>query len=237
LVGSDQVLAARHRNTPRPTAPQQTAAGRPALRAPAASCLFFVMAPLGFDGRVGLSLLLMIVMCDCFTHTVRTSMLLHSPARNLPKRGQQGVPQPTQAAIWTSQRSRLCLSQVPMNSTPEPQPGLVYHAKQLARSSSVNRFGKIASNLAKISSLCFAIWMLAGLAAPASAMSKVAATLPVEQAATGGGLAGFLHFVLHLDKELAKLIASYGKAIYAILFGIVFCETGQMRMIALGLSE
>ncbi len=36
----------------------------------------------------------------------------------------------------------------------------------------------------------------------------------------------FIDFVLHLDKHLIELIADYHYWIYAILFVIVFCETG-----------
>lgn len=39
-------------------------------------------------------------------------------------------------------------------------------------------------------------------------------------------LAQFIDIVLHLDKHLAALLAQYGTLIYAILFLIVFCETG-----------
>jgi len=39
-------------------------------------------------------------------------------------------------------------------------------------------------------------------------------------------LAQFIDIVLHLDKHLALLVAQYGPWIYAILFAIVFCETG-----------
>ncbi|CAG0995862.1 Protein DedA [Rhodocyclaceae bacterium] len=39
-------------------------------------------------------------------------------------------------------------------------------------------------------------------------------------------LAQFIDIVLHLDKHLAVLVADYGVWIYAILFLIVFCETG-----------
>ena len=39
-------------------------------------------------------------------------------------------------------------------------------------------------------------------------------------------LAQFVDIVLHLDKHLAVLVADYGVWIYAILFLIVFCETG-----------
>ena len=35
-----------------------------------------------------------------------------------------------------------------------------------------------------------------------------------------------VQFVLHLDVHLADLVARYGVLIYAILFAIVFCETG-----------
>jgi membrane-associated protein len=39
-------------------------------------------------------------------------------------------------------------------------------------------------------------------------------------------LAQFLDIVLHLDRHLALLVAEYGVWIYALLFAIVFCETG-----------
>lgn len=35
-----------------------------------------------------------------------------------------------------------------------------------------------------------------------------------------------LHFVMHLDKELVSIVANYGTTTYAILFAIVFAETG-----------
>ena len=39
-------------------------------------------------------------------------------------------------------------------------------------------------------------------------------------------LAQFIDIVLRLDKHLAMLVAQYGVWIYALLFAIVFCETG-----------
>jgi membrane-associated protein len=39
-------------------------------------------------------------------------------------------------------------------------------------------------------------------------------------------LAQFIDIVLHVDKYLAALLTQYGTWIYAILFAIVFCETG-----------
>ena len=39
-------------------------------------------------------------------------------------------------------------------------------------------------------------------------------------------VAQFIDLVLHLDKHLAMLVAQYGTWIYAILFLIIFCETG-----------
>ena len=38
--------------------------------------------------------------------------------------------------------------------------------------------------------------------------------------------AGALSFILHLDVHLGEIISQYGRATYAILFAIVFCETG-----------
>ncbi|MEW6514073.1 MAG: DedA family protein [Pseudomonadota bacterium] len=39
-------------------------------------------------------------------------------------------------------------------------------------------------------------------------------------------IAQFIDIVLHLDKHLALLVTEYGVWIYAILFLIIFCETG-----------
>ena len=39
-------------------------------------------------------------------------------------------------------------------------------------------------------------------------------------------VAGLTNFVLHLDKHLSAIIAEHGAATYAILFAIVFAETG-----------
>lgn len=36
----------------------------------------------------------------------------------------------------------------------------------------------------------------------------------------------FIDFILHLDKHFAEIIAAYGSLTYAILFGVVFAETG-----------
>lgn len=39
-------------------------------------------------------------------------------------------------------------------------------------------------------------------------------------------IAQFFDLILHLDKHLAMLVQQYGVWIYAILFAIIFCETG-----------
>lgn len=39
-------------------------------------------------------------------------------------------------------------------------------------------------------------------------------------------LTTFIDIILHLDVHLAALTAQYGIWIYAILFLIIFCETG-----------
>jgi membrane-associated protein len=43
-------------------------------------------------------------------------------------------------------------------------------------------------------------------------------------------LSQFIDVVLHLDRHLAVLVAQYGTWIYAILFAIIFCETGLVVM-------
>lgn len=39
-------------------------------------------------------------------------------------------------------------------------------------------------------------------------------------------LAGFIDIILHLDRYLGELVANYGPWVYALLFLIIFCETG-----------
>ena len=41
-----------------------------------------------------------------------------------------------------------------------------------------------------------------------------------------GALHGAINFILHIDCHLSELSAQYGAWIYAILFAIIFCETG-----------
>lgn len=36
-----------------------------------------------------------------------------------------------------------------------------------------------------------------------------------------------IDFILHIDVHLAELVAEYGVWVYAILFLILFCETGR----------
>ena len=36
----------------------------------------------------------------------------------------------------------------------------------------------------------------------------------------------FIDFLLHFDKHLIEFVAAYGPWVYAILFGIIFVETG-----------
>ena len=36
----------------------------------------------------------------------------------------------------------------------------------------------------------------------------------------------FIDLILHLDKHLPEIMMAYGHLIYAILFMVVFCETG-----------
>ena len=43
-------------------------------------------------------------------------------------------------------------------------------------------------------------------------------------------LTAFIDIILHLDIHLASLLAEYGTWIYAILFLIIFCETGLVFM-------
>lgn len=43
-------------------------------------------------------------------------------------------------------------------------------------------------------------------------------------------LRSLIDFVLHLDVQLAEIIAAYGSFTYALLFGIIFAETGLVVM-------
>lgn len=43
-------------------------------------------------------------------------------------------------------------------------------------------------------------------------------------------ITSFVDFILHIDVHLGEIIANYGMATYAILFGIIFVETGLVLM-------
>eukprot|EP00884_Botryococcus_braunii_P007553 jgi/Botrbrau1/1679/Bobra.116_2s0023.1 len=77
---------------------------------------------------------------------------------------------------------------------------------------------------AKVLALCMGcFWLMQ--AAPAMAKA-VAASHPSTKFSLGEAVKGLLSFILHLDKHLVEIIAEHGKTTYAILFAIVFCETG-----------
>ena len=48
---------------------------------------------------------------------------------------------------------------------------------------------------------------------------------------------GFIDFVLHLDVHLAEIIQSYGAQTYALLFAVVFLETGVVVTPIAGLEQ
>jgi hypothetical protein len=104
-----------------------------------------------------------------------------------------------------------------------PKNGVSNKIAQVLKSSAAKNLMHFISMLSIVS---FAMWTLSGFISPVSAMSKAAAAVPGDIPLAGGGFSAALQFILHLDKELAKIIATYGKTTYAILFGIVFCETG-----------
>lgn len=66
-------------------------------------------------------------------------------------------------------------------------------------------------------------WAAAASKAVAAAKSTAVAA---SASAPSNPLHGILSFVLHLDKHLSHIITTYGTATYAILWAIVFCETG-----------
>ena len=43
---------------------------------------------------------------------------------------------------------------------------------------------------------------------------------------TASIMSEFIDFFLHTERHLAEFIANYGIWVYALLFAIVFCETG-----------
>jgi membrane-associated protein len=76
---------------------------------------------------------------------------------------------------------------------------------------------------------CLAAAAFAILSPSALAAAKSAKAAAVTEAASGG-LASLakatLDFILHLDVHLGEIIARFGNTTYAILFAIVFAETG-----------
>lgn len=68
------------------------------------------------------------------------------------------------------------------------------------------------------------VGIVAGAAALSLALPSIAHAAATET--SSNALSGLISFILHLDSHLSALIAKHGAATYAILWGIVFCETG-----------
>jgi hypothetical protein len=74
--------------------------------------------------------------------------------------------------------------------------------------------------------LCAALLTVMPQAALAKGKAVAAAAAPEVSSGVLGLAASALDFVLHLPVHLGHLVAQYGPATYAILFAIVFAETG-----------
>lgn len=111
----------------------------------------------------------------------------------------------------------------PQQQPQQPQPA--------SAASSTCSLPALAARLLHPGVLCglAACCALAVLLPPAALAAKAAAAAGASSS-SGSGLAGLaksaLSFVLHLDVHLGELVAKYGAATYAILFAIVFAETG-----------
>ena len=84
------------------------------------------------------------------------------------------------------------------------------------------------ARLRPLAACCLAAAVLALL--PSAALAAKKSAVVAADPSAGAGLAALaskaLSFVLHLDVHLGEIVASYGTATYAILFAIVFAETG-----------
>lgn len=61
---------------------------------------------------------------------------------------------------------------------------------------------------------------------PAAASAAAGAATSAAQDTASATSGGLLSFILHLDKHISAMITNHGTTTYAILWAIVFCETG-----------
>ena len=97
-----------------------------------------------------------------------------------------------------------------------PTPDAVSHAAPAVCSN-----GRISSKVKTLALAGVACAVL--LAAPSVAHAAVTAAEPTS---LGSLIKSSISFVLHLDVHLGDIVSKYGMATYAILFAIVFAETG-----------
>jgi len=109
------------------------------------------------------------------------------------------------AAAASDQSSLLCTNTAPSVAVTQPRSML----------STMLHLGL------RVVAVCTCAWALQELVAPQVAMAAAAAAPGTENA-----LSTVLSFILHLDKHLSAMIEQHGQATYAILFAIVFAETG-----------
>ncbi|MEW5308258.1 MAG: hypothetical protein WDW38_000231 [Sanguina aurantia] len=74
------------------------------------------------------------------------------------------------------------------------------------------------------------MWIAVALLATSCALlhpsEAVASSVAAASSSTVSPLAAAVDFILHLDHHLSAMITTHGPLTYAILFAIVFCETG-----------
>eukprot|EP00963_Diacronema_lutheri_P001125 scaffold73_cov337-Pavlova_lutheri.AAC.20 len=112
------------------------------------------------------------------------------------------------------------------------KPGTLRHAKRRTRGSRIANVrakaekregkGRVVARLARGTVACtLAAWTCADVAHAAAGAASTSTA-----GGASGWIQGMVSFLLHLDVHLSSMIARYGAATYAILFAIVFCETG-----------
>jgi len=160
--------------------------------------------------------------------TPRSATCLRAPASSLSRSSISPKPSIILFRADRAKSQPVRRASITINATSSSIP--CAHPSKIPTTTTLQTFARLAQAAVRPAAICclagaaFAILSPSALAAAKSAKAAAATE------AASGGLASLaksaLDFILHLDVHLGEIITRFGNATYAILFAIVFAETG-----------
>jgi membrane-associated protein len=160
--------------------------------------------------------------------TSRSATCLRVPASSLSRSSISSKPSIILSRAHRTISQPACHASLTINATSSSTPSA--HPSETPTTTTLQTFTRLAQAAVRPAAICcLAAAAFAILSPSALAAAKSAKAVAATEAASGSvaSLAkSALDFILHLDVHLGEIITQFGSTTYAILFAIVFAETG-----------